>query len=354
MSLRLCDRPPANVAVFRALTLGDLLCVMPALRALRRALPEARITLIGLESARTVVKRFSHYLDDLVVFPGHPNFPEQPARESELVGFYEAMRLRRFDLALQMHGNGTIANSIVAAFGAREWAGFVPLIEQQEPCRLMVWPDDQPEVMRYISLLSYLGLQSQGTALEFPIDEADRQEADHIVRNAKIELERTVFIHPGAKLASRRWPSHRFAEVGRQLARQGWQLVITGSDEERMLASGLAADIGKAAVDISGMTSLGALASLLRRGRLLICNDTGVSHVAAAIGLRSVVIACGSDVARWAPLDAQLHTVVHADMFCRPCSFPVCPIGHPCALRVDCAQVLDPALRYLAQGEAPE
>ncbi|RTZ48140.1 glycosyltransferase family 9 protein [Candidimonas sp. SYP-B2681] len=354
MASQLWDRTPASVAVFRALCLGDLLCAMPALRALRLALPKARITLIGLESARPVVKRFSHYLDELVVFPGHPKFPEQPARESELSDFYDAMRLRRFDLALQMHGNGLLSNSIVSALGARQWAGFVPLIEQEEPRRLMAWPDNQPEVVRYISLLSHLGLQDQGVALEFPIDEVDRKEADDVAEKANLELARTIFIHPGAKLESRRWPAERFAEVGRQLALQGWQLAITGTTEEHSLASGLATSIGKAAVDISGQTTLGALASLLQRGRLLICNDTGVSHIAAAIGLRSVVIACGSDVARWAPLDSALHTVLHADMSCRPCSYPVCPLGHPCALRVTCNDVLEPIRAYLAQGAACE
>jgi ADP-heptose:LPS heptosyltransferase len=76
---------------------------------------------------------------------------------------------------------------------------------------------------------------------------------------------------------------------------------------------------------------------------MLVCNDTGISHLAAAVRLPSVVIASGSDVARWAPLDTGLHRVLHTPMPCRPCSYFACPIGHPCALGISIGQVMEQA-----------
>ncbi|HEY9280761.1 MAG TPA: glycosyltransferase family 9 protein [Eoetvoesiella sp.] len=340
---------PRKVAVFRALNLGDLLCAIPALRSLRQTLPAARITLIGLESMRPLMQRFSHYVDELIAFPGYPAFPEQPARSSALPDFYRRMQAQSFDLALQMHGSGDHSNSIVQALGARQWAGFVPEKSQQTPC-LMAWPEGQPEVKRYLALLEYLGLPKRGAEMEFPLNAKDLALARQVASRVHISPARTIFIHPGARLMSRRWPLRRFTEVGRHLALGGWRIAVTGSEAERPLTSGLATAIGDSAVDLGGVTGLGALASLLTHGRLLICNDTGVSHIAAAVQLRSVIIASGSDVARWAPLNRNLHTVLHADMSCRPCAYDLCPIGHPCALAITTEQVVSAALEQLAKG----
>ncbi len=341
---------PRRIAILRALNLGDLLCTVPALRALRLAYPQAWIALVGLEGARPLVQRFRHYLDALLPFPGDPAFPEQPARPDELPDFYRHVRSLRFDLVLQMHGSGPQSNKIAQAMGAACWAGFVPHAGEEQPGRLMAWPDALPEIKRYLALLRYLGLPADDARLEFPLSADDCKEADTVARNAGIDPARTVFFHPGARLESRRWPPQRFAAVARALADDGWQIAITGSREELALEQALADQLQRPAARLCGATSLGGLAALLQRGRLLVSNDTGVSHVAAAIGLRSVIVACGSDVRRWAPLDAERHMVLHYDTACRPCAYQRCPIGHPCALAVGVDEVLAQARKQLAKG----
>jgi ADP-heptose:LPS heptosyltransferase len=80
-----------------------------------------------------------------------------------------------------------------------------------------------------------------------------------------------------------------------------------------------------------------------------VCNDTGMSHVAAATKTRSVVIASGSDTHRWAPLDHGRHRVLADYPPCRPCAFRDCPYGHPCALNVSIDQVMDTAFAQLSR-----
>ena len=342
--------PIRSVAIFRALNLGDMLCAIPALRVLRRRLPDARITLIGLKSAIPVMQRFPEYLDELIAFPGDAAFPEQAVCETELPDFYRSMRSRRFDLALQIHGSGARSNAIVSALAPAQWAGFVPEPDQGQTGRLLPWPDHLHEVHRYLALMQYIGLDAEDDTLEFPLSVADRQAADVIASAAGLRLDKTVFIHPGARLASRRWPLERFARVARTLARDGWQIAVTGSQGESEMAQALTARSGYALHNLCGTTTLGALASLLQRGKLLICNDTGISHVAASVHLPSVVIASGSDVARWAPLDVNRHTVLHTPIQCRPCAYQECPIGHPCALGVGVERVLAEAQRHLNEA----
>jgi ADP-heptose:LPS heptosyltransferase len=87
---------------------------------------------------------------------------------------------------------------------------------------------------------------------------------------------------------------------------------------------------------------------LIDGARLLVANDTGVVHVAAARRTPSVVIACGSDPRRWAPLDAALQQVLHHPVPCRPCAHAECPIDHPCAAGVQSAAAVAAAAALLA------
>lgn len=363
---------PSNIAVFRALQLGDMLCSVPALRALRQALPHAHITLIGLPNATGFVQRFSRYLDDLMVFPGMPGMPEQAAREDALPAFYAQARARRFDLAIQLHGSGGLTNPIVQQLGARHCAGFVP----QEPDRKqaadaapgmashlgcspadyrfhMPWPDHLPEILRYTALMHHLGIPVDSTDLEFPLSAEDHAGAIQLLRAHRLDPHRTVLVHPGARLPSRRWPVQRFAQVANRLAGQGWQIAITGSQDERPITQNLLDMCDSPPVDLTGATSLGVLAALVARCRLVVTNDTGMSHVAAAVQTPSVVVASGSDVNRWAPLNRQRHTVLWQDMPCRPCAHHDCPLpDHPCAQGIAVDDVARHADNKLVQRTA--
>lgn len=339
---------PRRAAVFRALQLGDMLCAAPALHALRASWPHAHITLIGLPWAAEFVERFASLIDELVVFPGARGFPEQPETDSGLPHFLAAMRERRFDLVIQMHGSGGPANAIVKQLGAAACAGFLQPHEAPEP-GFIFWPDALPEPQRYLSLVRALGLHAVNDALWFPLTAHDRDEYAALESQHGIEPKRLVLIHPGAQLPSRRWPAARFAEVADALSMRGWQIAITGTSSEAPITDTVIGAMAAPSLHLAGATSLGGLAALVEHARLVVCNDTGISHVAAAMGTPSTVIASGSDTRRWAPLDHERHRVIADYPPCRPCAFLDCPYGHPCALNVSVERVLDVALDQLAR-----
>ncbi|MEK6346678.1 MAG: glycosyltransferase family 9 protein [Burkholderia sp.] len=339
--------PPRSIAIFRALQLGDMLCAVPALRALRRAAPHAHIALVGLPWAHAFVERFDDLVDELIVFPGAPGFPEQAETGAHLPAFFDAMRARRFDLAIQLHGSGGVANALLLEFGAAANAGFVQPDEAPRGGCFIAWPDTLPEIDRYLALTDALGAPSGDRRLAFALHHADRDACSALLASQGIEPERLVLIHPGAQLPSRRWPAERFAAVADQLAADGWQIAITGTAAEAPLTAAMLGAMEAPALHLAGATSLGALAALVARARLVVCNDTGISHIAAAMRTASVVVASGSDTLRWAPLDRDLHRVLADYPPCRPCMFRECPYEHACALNVSAAQVIGAARTQL-------
>nr|WP_245549285.1 glycosyltransferase family 9 protein [Noviherbaspirillum massiliense] len=304
--------PVRTLVVFRALQLGDMLCAVPALRALRAALPHTHICLVGLPWAAQFADRFTHYIDEFIAFPGHPAFPEQAVQEHFIPGFYEALRARQFDLAIQMHGSGQISNRVVNDFGARLMAGYVSTdAAQADPLCFLAYPETGAEPLRLLALAEFLGAPSCGSELEFPLTDQDEEE----LRASRIAAELTpgayICIHPGARMRDKCWPPQRFAEVADRLAREfGFPVVLTGSAKEADLTAAVAQHMQTRAIDAAAPISIGAMAALMSRARLLVCNDTGVSHIAAGLKLPSVVIFSKADIERWAPLDRDLHRCI--------------------------------------------
>ena len=324
-----------KIAVLRALVLGDLLAAVPALRALRAAFASAEISLVGLPQMREFSERLS-CIDRFIEFPGHPGLPEIACDVRRLPSFFAAMQAERFDLALQLHGSGPVVNPIVATFGARWNAGFFidgAGFPARDAARFVRWPETGREAERLLALTDHLGLPRQGDAPAWPLVAADRDALAQAWPGAAALAAgpRYVCVHAGAQLASRRWPPERFAAVADRLAASGRTVVLTGTRAEAGLVESVAAAMRFPAVDLAGRTTLWSLAALIDGAELLVCNDTGVSHVADALGRASVVVSSGAEVARWAPLDGALHRVLWAPAPCRPCSHAVCPSGHECA-----------------------
>lgn len=348
-----------RVAVFRALMLGDLLCATPALRALRQGLPGAHIALVGLPWAREWAERLDS-VDEFIEFPGWPGLPERtPADARSRLDFLMAMCARQFDLALQMHGSGAIVNTLTAAFGAHLNAGFCTpggAAPAYDAARFLRWPATGTEVERLLALTDHLGLARQGLHLDFPLRDADRAAAQALLQSgpglacdsdSSMLARRWVLVHPGSQWPSRRWPAERFAAVADLLADQGCSIALTGTAAEAELTRAVAATMRAPALDLAGRTTLWSLGALIERASLLVCNDTGVSHVAAALGTPTTVVANGSDVQRWAPSDHRQHVLLWHDMACRPCSHAVCPIDNACAKAVATATVARVALQQV-------
>ena len=323
----------SQVVVFRALQLGDMLCAVPALRTLRSAYPCTHITLIGLPWSRRLAHRYPHYIDDVMVFPGHPEMPEREPELQRVHAFLRDVRGLEADLALQLHGSGRVTNPLVALFGARSRAGFHEASAHKPADGTFIpWPTVGYEAQRLLTLVEAMGLESRGAELEFPVHDDDEAELHALARDGGWELSSSeyVCIHPGARRSEKRWASERFAAVADALVERGLRVVLTGTSAESAITDAVAAAMRQRAVDAAGPMSVGALAALMRGARLVVCNDTGVSHLAAALRVPSVIVFLAADLDRWAPLDATRHRALYDPASCVARANGAREVGRPC------------------------
>lgn len=344
-----------QIAVLRALALGDLLCAVPTFRALRHAHPDARITLIGLPWAAEFVERFSHLLDGFLPFPGWPGIPQVPVDPARTARFLADAQAERFDLAVQLQGSGLASNAFAVLLGARQTAGFLPPGLDAPPGPGQ-WLHHEPrghEIHRLLRLAPAFGSGHRPAPpddrLEFPVRDVDRVTAGGILAQAGLTRGAYAIVHPGSSDPRRRWPVDAFGEVARELRLAGLGVLVTGVANEAALTARVATAARGPSLDLAGRTGLGVLAALVEGARLVVSNDTGVSHLAAALGVPSVVVFVGSDPERWAPLDGERHTAVGSGRpdpgapggGCRDARMPC--LGDACTLATRSASGIAPA-----------
>jgi ADP-heptose:LPS heptosyltransferase len=272
------SRPVA--LVLRALGLGDLLAGVPALRALRRALPGHRIVLATPAELAPLV-RLTGAVDAV-----HPHRGLAPLDD-----------LRAPDLAVNLHGRGPQSHRVLQRLGPRRLVAFGSDDATHPGPR---WQEDEHERVRWCRLLrEVLGAEADPDDVLL-----GRPEEPSPAPGA-------VVVHPGAAFASRRWPAERFAEVARWANEQDHRVVLTGGREERRLATDVqrAAGLSDDAV-LAGRTDLATLAAVIADARLVICGDTGTAHLASAYRTPSVLLFGPTPPERWGPPRNGPHRVL--------------------------------------------
>jgi ADP-heptose:LPS heptosyltransferase len=339
-----------RLAIVRALHLGDLLLSVPAFRALRRGFPAAEITLIGLPWAKEFVRRFRRYLDRWREFPGYPGLLEVEVDPERTENFLRQERAYRYDLVIQMHGNGHASNPFALALGAHRTVGYIASGPSDGLWLSAPYPDDQHEIERDLGLVRLLGLPADDRRLEFPPLPEDLVAVRRILPSDLDDTRPLVGLHAGARPPARRWPPERFAAVGDTLAREhDAQIVVTAGPGEEELAQRVVDAMRSPVLNVAGKTTVGSLAALIRRCDVFISNDTGPAHLAVAVDTPSITIFGPADRRRWAPLDQQRHPIAFQPVDCSPCPHWECPIDHRCLRWIEPEQVIALATRLIRE-----
>jgi ADP-heptose:LPS heptosyltransferase len=275
--------PRPLLLVLRALGLGDLLVAVPALRALAAAFPGHRRVLLAPEplAPLALAGGLVHELVDCrAPRSGRGAFaPLGPG-------------LAGPDLAVNLHGRGPESHLALLAARPRRLVAFA---NDQVPASAGGPPWDageEHERERWCRLLTAAGIPADPARLELDPPPAPVPAAS---RGASL-------IHPGAAFPARRWPVERFAAVARAERARGRQVVVTGGPGELRRARAVARLAGLPAAAVqAGRTDLARLAALVAAAGRVVCGDTGVAHLAFALGTPSVVLYGPVSPARWGP-----------------------------------------------------
>jgi len=312
---------------------GDCVLALPALRDLRRAFPTARLEVL----ARAWVADFYRAL------------PETDAVGESSGQTKDAAAVRgRFDLAVLLPNSFASAFAVWRAGIPERWGyatdGRGPLLTRR--CGVPASVRGRSQVYYYRAMVAGLGLAAEGppdATLVCPEEWAARGAA------RLGEDGPWIGINPGAYYGSaKRWPKERFGAAAELVARRlGARVAILGSEAERPIGEAIARQLRAPARVLCGETSLAELFGVLSQLRLLLTNDSGPMHLAAALGVPTVAVFGSTDWRETAPVGERAR-LVREDVECAPCLLRECPIDHRCMTRVGVERVAKAALELVA------
>lgn len=336
-----------NILCIRLDSIGDVLMTTPAIRAIKESRPGRRITLFtspaGVEVASLVPE-----IDDVMVYDA-PWMKATAPRQDSQPEFHmvEQLRSRRFDAAaiFTVYSQNPLPSAFLC------YLADIPLRLahcHENPYQLLTnWVlDPEPscgvrhEVRRQLDLVGTVGCRTSSDRMSLSVPAAARKRVLHLLHKLGIDWERPfVVIHPGATALSRRYPPEGFAEVARRLVLDvNFQVIFTGTESERELIEGIQSAMGletlplNASTSLAGCLNLAEMAALIALAPLLISNNTGPVHIAAAVGTPVVDLYALTNPQHtpW----AVPNRVLFHDVSCKFCYKSICPEGHYHCLRL--------------------
>jgi lipopolysaccharide heptosyltransferase II len=341
-------------------TLGDVLMTTPAIRAVRASCRDRRITLLTSASGAAAA-RFVPEIDEVWTYDAPWMKGTRPgdgaAADHAMI---QRLAAAGFDAAIifSVFSQNPLPAALVC------YLSNIPLrlaFCRENPYQLLTdWINEtertmphRHEVQRQLDLVANVGCVTANFRLSFHVPRRDQIAVQELLRRSEIDTASPwLVIHPGATATSRRYPPERFADVADGLHVEGCQIVFTGVDSEIELVQRVQSAMRAPSVSLAGRLTLGQLGALLTRSPLLIANNTGPVHIAAAVGTPVVDL--------YALTNPQ-HTpwgvpnrVLFRDVPCKYCYKSVCPEGHHrCLAGVSPQSVVRAARQLLRSGRSP-
>lgn len=322
---------------------GDSLMTVPALRALRRILPDAEITLVIRPSAQGIFSE-ADFVDDVLLYDRKGVFSVVPqVRE---------WRRRKFDLAV-LFQNAFEAALIPFLAGVPLRLGYATESRQAlltHPLALPDWRSSRHEVFYYLYLVTALEQMLFGASTIFDTDpdasieisDVRKREATELLRLHGVhEDELVVALCPGSiNSRAKRWPAEAYAALADRLIDAHRQVLLIGSKDEADVSREVTRRMRHQPIVLTGKTTLDQITAVLAGVDLIVTNDTGPAHIGAALGRPTIVIFGPTNPLTTRPFSLTAEILRHPPD-CAPCMLRDCPIDHRCMTAITVDEVFE-------------
>jgi heptosyltransferase I len=330
---RLASLQPSRVCIIKPSSLGDVVHCLPILAALRERWPTTHLAWVVNRAFQGVLEGHGD-LDELIVYD-RSGTDFDPLGIRSIADLIQKLRGGRFDLAIDLQGLLRSALMTLAT-GAKVRVG---MADAREGARWFYTDAiDAPRmglhaVDRVRRVASAFHPDASEPRFNLPIKDADRRWAKEVLASV---CSPRIILNLGARWETKRWPPHHFAAIGRRAAHElGAGLIAVGSAADRSLVDRLIRELGPVPVlDLCGRTSLRQLAALAAEADLVVSNDTGPLHLAAAAGARVIGIYTCTSPTLTGPFGPRVATV-QSCVWCAPSFVKKCH-------RLDCMSELTP------------
>ena len=324
---------------------GDTAVATPSMKAIRAKFPDAEITVMVRPSVSGVFAS-AKYVDRVWTKP-------KPSGIREWLRLALEVRRQHFDLAI-LFPNSFESAAMVFLGGVRERIGYA-----MDSRGWMLTRRIQGEkrkvhhVEYYLELAKAVSADVSHPSMEITARPEDRANARKLLADSGITTnERFMILSPGAAFgAAKRWGDQQFAEAADKLAEEfNLAVVVIGSEGERFISDSIHKFMNQPATILNGKTNLETLIGLIAESDLMLGNDSGPVHLAAALGIPTVAVFGATDYVVAAPY-GRLGRAVHVPVECSPCWLRECPIDHRCMTRVSPEMVCAAAREVLSKPE---
>ena len=317
-----------NILIMKPSALGDIVLALPALAALRKSFPDAKISWLVRPEFALLLENHP-YLDEIILFDRKhlSKALSNPKAFGSLHSLIAQLRKHKFDAIFDFQGLFRTAfmswlSGCKKRYGianAREFAHlfYTDKVEHNLDCIHLV-----DLYLKMVQAATRLSSPKSGAKFEkaeflIPSNQADADSVKKLLKNHNIEPGKYIVLIPGSAQESKCWPAERFAQLADKIAAQyNCPIIAVGSKSEKAKAEEINNLAKTEVINLAGQTSLNELVELLRMAKLVVSNDTGPGHIASALGVPLVIMYSWSNPARIAPY-GRPECMVARDPFTR-------------------------------------